>query len=194
MKMKKSMIVVALAALLAPCVPASAQTADEPTITVWFQDDVGRHFIPRGFVVVTEQAGVSATDYSLDDYRRMVRQGANFQVIRLTLGPLGGWPGNELQQEYLEKVDRLVSYGKEMGFKTCFKLTVYFCEGFDWTALWKNENNEQDYVAGAWRTIWERYKDDDSVFGYDLLNEPHKGSLPNYCACERFCETVLITP
>ena len=119
MKTKKSMIVAALAALLAPCFPASAQTADEPPITVWFQDDDGRHFIPRGFAVVTEQRGVPTTDYSLDDYR------------------------------------------------------------------WKNEKNEQDYVVKAWRTIWERYKDDDSVFGYDLLNEPHKGSLPDYRACEK---------
>jgi len=175
----------ALAALLAPCMAASARTADEPPITVCFRDDDGRHFIPRGFVVVTEQSGVSTTDYSLDDYRRMVRLGANFQVIRLTLGPLGGWPGNELQQEYLEKVDRLVGHGKEMGFKTCFKLTTYFCKGFDWTALWKNKNNEQDYVTKAWRTIWERYKNDDSIFGYDLLNEPHKGRLPDYRVCEK---------
>jgi len=184
-KMKKTLIAMALAALLSLCLPASAQTADEPPITVWFRDDDGRHFIPRGFVVVTEQSGVPTTDYSLDDYRRMLRLGANFQVIRLTLGPLGGWPGNELQQEYLEKVDRLVGYGKEMGFKTCFKLTVYFCKGFDWTALWKNERNEQDYVARAWRAIWKRYQDEESIFGYDLLNEPHKGRLADYRVCEK---------
>jgi len=45
-----------------------AQAGDDPLIQVWFRDDAGRHFIPRGFVVVTEQSGVPSTDYSLDDY------------------------------------------------------------------------------------------------------------------------------
>ncbi len=100
--------------ILAIAILTLAVRANQPPIKVWFRDDDGRHFIPRGGVVVTEQSGVPTTDYSLDDYRRMLRLGANFQVIRLTLGPLGSWPGNELQQEYLEKVDR------DLGASTIF--------------------------------------------------------------------------
>lgn len=171
--------------------PALGQADDNRTINVSFHDEAGREFIPRGFVVVTEQAGIPSTEYTLDDYRRMVRRGANFQVIRLALGSLGGWPGNEAQKEYLEKLDSLVGYGKTMGLKTCFKLTVYGCKGFNWTALWKNDMNQQDDVVRAWQSIWHRYKDDNSVFGYDLLNEPHKGDLHDYRTCEKECLAPL---
>jgi len=168
-----------------PYAPAFADKTEPPPNTMAFTDESGRHFVPRGFVVVTEQGGTEDTTYTRDDYRRMRRSGANFQVVRLTLGPLGGWPGNDPQQAYMEKVEHLVELGKEMGFKTCFKLTVYYTAGFEWTALWKNAHNEQDFVVRAWETIWERFKDEDTVFGYDLLNEPHKGELPDYRSCER---------
>ncbi len=180
---------VCLMLLLAALGNGAAAPLPKDAIPMWFQDEAGRHLIPRGFVVVTEQNGVP-TEYTLDDYRRMVRLGANFQVIRLTLGPLGGWPGNELRQDYLEKLDRFVAYGREVGLQTTFKLTVYYSKGFNWTALWKNENGEQDFVSRAWHVVWKRYQDEPTVFGYDLLNEPHKGTLPDY----RTCETDYLVP
>jgi endoglycosylceramidase len=140
------------------------------------RDEQGRHVIPRGFVVNTEDREGNIY-YTPNDYHRMVRMGANFQVIRLRLGALGGYPGNQLEESYLLHLDSLVQMGKNAGLKTDFKLTVYMTKGFDWAEFWKNQNGEHDYLIGAWKQVWVRYKDEPAVFGYDLLNEPRKGEM-----------------
>lgn len=167
--------------LLASLSASLAQSAEsDGKASFWFPDEQNRHFVPRGFVTVTED-GVGPVQYSREDYYRMVRCGANLQVIRLKLGQLGGWPGTQLHEDYLQQVDAMVRLGGEVGLKTAFKMTVYGTPGFGghegWTRLWLNENQEQDHVIRAWRAIWQRYQDDPSVFGYDLLNEPFRGTL-----------------
>ncbi len=142
-------------------------------------DEYGRNMVPRGFVVITEDAK-GKVQYTPDDYDRMVRMGANFQVIRLNLAELGGWEGFSLNQNYIHYVDSLVAMGREAGLKTDFKMVIYGIPDFNvkgWGKLWKNNNGEQDKWISGWKHIWERYKDDKSVFGYDLLNEPRKGDL-----------------
>ena len=37
----------------------------------------------------------------------------------------------------------------------------------------------------AWSKIWIRYKDEPSVFGYDLFNEPQRGLGRDYDCCQR---------
>ena len=101
--------------------------------------------------------------------------GANFQVIRLKLGRLGGYPGNDVEESYLLHLDSLVRMAKNEGIRTDFKMTVYGSRGFSWDGFWKNRNGEFDHLIKAWKRIWERYKDEPYVFGYDLLNEPMKG-------------------
>jgi hypothetical protein len=150
-------------------------------------DEQGRELVPGGFVAITEdRKGVIR--YTPDDYRRMVRMGANFQVIRLSLGRLGGWPGATADPTYPAQLDDMVRMGREAGLKTVFKLVVYGIKGFDttqWDALWNNTNGSQDALLEAWRKIWLRYKDEPSVFGYDLLNEPQRGLDPDEQKCVR---------
>ena len=169
--------IVLLVSLFAPVLQSAESNRG---VSFWFPDEQGRHFIPRGFVTVTEDS-VGPVQYRREDYDRMVRCGANFQVIRLRLGQLGGWPGTQLDEDYLQQVDAMVRLGREVALKTAFKMTVYGTPGFGghegWTQLWLNENHEQDHVIRAWRVIWQRYRDDPSVFGYDLLNEPFRGTL-----------------
>ena len=81
------------------------------------RDEQGRHVIPRGFVINTEDS-YGNIYYTTDDYHRMVRMGADFQVIRLRLGKLGGYPGNDLDETYLVHLDSLVQMGKNAGLKT----------------------------------------------------------------------------
>ena len=152
-------------------------------------DEHGRELVPGGFVVITEdRKGVIR--YTAEDYRRMVRMGANFQVIRLSLGRLGGWPGATADPTYPAQLDEMVRMGGEAGLKTIFKLVVYGIKKFDagqWDALWKNTHGSQDAVLDAWRKIWIRYKAEPSVFGYDLLNEPQRGLDPDEQRCVREC-------
>ena len=140
------------------------------------RDEQGRHVIPRGFVINTEDSKGDIF-YTPDDYHRMAKMGANFQVVRLKLGRLGGYPGNELQESYLLHLDSLVQMGKNAGIKTDFKLTVYGTTGFSWGDFWRNENGEFDHLEAGWKLLWDRYKDEPAVFGYDLLNEPMKADL-----------------
>lgn len=133
--------------------------------------------------MLTEDGVGPSFEYAPEDYRRAVRLGANFQVVRITIGKLGGWPGYQLDQAYLARLDRMVSRAREAGLTTIFKLTVYDVKGFgeaSWAQLWRNEHAEQKQLIAGWTAVWNRYKDDPSVFGYDLLNEPSKGPGGSY--------------
>ena len=158
---------------------AENPTAAKQGHPCWLPDGQGRYFLPHGYVTVTEDP-TGPVRYTADDYQRMLRYGANCQVIRLTLGKLGGWPGYALQEDYLRQVDEMVRLGREAGLKTAFKMTVYGIKGFasqeGWNLLLGSHDRQQSLIK-TWRIIWTRYRNDPSVFGYDLLNEPFRGSL-----------------
>lgn len=137
------------------------------------RDTEGRHIVPRGFVVTTNDGG-GEVFFTPDDYTRMARMGANVQVVRLELGKLSTFPGCQVEEAYLEKLDSLVVMGRNMGIKTVFKMTVYGVDGFSWEAFWVNKNMEHQTYLAAWKVIWNRYKNNASVIGYDLVNEPRK--------------------
>jgi len=164
--MKRLLIIIAgVALLLAP--PAAAQIGHA------IRDAEGRHVVPRGFVVMTND-GPRAASYSADDYARMVRMGANFQVIRLELGRLSTYPGAYLDEHYLTRLETLVRLGRDVGIKTIFKMTTYGVSSFTWEKFWRNENHERPIYLEAWKVIWRRFSTDPSVWGYDLINEPRK--------------------
>lgn len=140
------------------------------------RDDQGRHIIPRGFVVNTNDHK-GEVFFNSDDYFRMVRMGANTQVIRLELGKLSQFPGGKLEPKYLMKLDTLVNLGRNVGLKTVFKMTVYGVDKFVWEEFWQNKNNEHQTYIDAWKVIWNRYAHSNSVLGYDIVNEPRKLSM-----------------
>lgn len=137
----------------------------------FLRDEMGRHVVGRGFVVTTNASG-GEVFLNRDDYRRMVRLGANYQVIRLELGKLSSSWGT-LDPDYLLKLDSLVEMGKHEGIHSIFKMTGYV-RGFSWEEFWLNGNRQQETYTEAWKLIWERYRDEPFVTGYDLLNEPRK--------------------
>lgn len=151
------------------------------------RDEQGREIVLGGFVAITEDRK-GTIHYTPDDYRRMVRMGANIQVIRTTLGRLGGWPGKEGDPTYFAQLDEMVRMGKEAGLKTVFKLVVYDVKPFgnaQWDAIYHNTGGAQDTLVAAWKKIWVRYQNEPSVFGYDLLNEPLRGIDPDEERCSR---------
>ncbi len=137
------------------------------------RDDLGRHVIPRGFVVNTNDHK-GEVFFKNDDYVRMVRMGANTQVIRLELGKLSNFPGAKLNLDYLKKLDTLVSLGRHNGIKTFFKMTVYGVDKFVWEDFWLNKKGEYKTYIDAWKIIWKRFSNDNAVLGYDVVNEPRK--------------------
>jgi len=159
-----------LAALLLLTTPMTAQ------IKYGLRDENGRHIVARGFVVITDD-GAGEVFYDADDYTRMVRMGANYQVIRLALGQLSAFPNCQLEETYLEKLDHLVKLGRDAGIKTVFKMTTYGAKGFKWENFWADENDEFNLYLDAWKAIWNRYQNEPSVLGYDLINEPRKYTM-----------------
>jgi len=140
----------------------------------FLRDENGRHVVGRGFVVTTNDA-MGEVFFSPDDYIRMARMGANYQVIRLQLGRLSSTWG-QVNPVYLMKLDSLVWMGKHQGIKSIFKMTGYV-DGFSWEKFWLNKNGEHQNYINAWKIIWERYRDEPFVTGYDLVNEPRKLSM-----------------
>lgn len=169
----KTLKLILLSAILFLCFSLNAQQKNT------IRDDAGRQIIPRGFVVNTEYK--SGEDgkvyYTVDDYNRMAKMGANYQVVRLKLGRLGGYPDNELESDYLPWLDSLVQMAKNNGIRTDFKMTVYGTIGFTWKDFWRNKNGEQDQYLAAWKLVWNHFKDENYVGGYDLINEPVPGDF-----------------
>jgi endoglycosylceramidase len=151
---------------------------------IWPPDPQGRHVIVHGVVTLTGD-GTSEYNYSLVEYRRMIPLGINLQVIRLFAGQMGAWPGYSLTKDYLEKLDRMVGWGKQVGVLTVFKMTVYDIKGSesprfgpqDWTDFWLNKDGRKDMFVEAWRKLFEHFRNEPAVVGYDLLNECSKGRL-----------------
>jgi hypothetical protein len=168
--MKTMKTILAAALLFVAAYPLAAQ------VKHGLRDAEGRHVIPRGFVVVTN-ARDNEKFFDADDYLRMVRMGANYQVIRLELGKLSDFPGARVDDDYLLRLDRLVELGRNYGIRTVFEMTSYGVGGFHWEAFWRNGNGEQQRYLEAWKLLWSRYKDDDSVAAYDLINEPRKEEM-----------------
>ncbi|WP_282135217.1 cellulase family glycosylhydrolase [Seonamhaeicola maritimus] len=157
--------------ILIACILSSLNVLSQ--IKHGLRDELGRHIIPRGFVVNTNDGG-GEVFFNSDDYARMVRMGANTQVVRLELGKLSDFPGGQLEPKYLLKLDSLVAMGKNSGIKTVFKMTVYGVDEFKWETFWQNKKNEYNTYIDAWKVIWNRYAEDPSVLGYDVVNEPRK--------------------
>jgi len=167
-----------------------AQVSSRPAAEgVWPPDPGGRHIIPHGFVVLTGDLA-SEYNYTPADYQRMVSLGANFQVIRIFGGEMGAWPGYSLKQGYLDKLQRMVQLGKKAGLQTSFKMTIYDIKGSgrsdtnaytfsedDWTDFWLNKAGRQEIMIEAWRRLFEHFKNEPAVVGYDILNESNKGKL-----------------
>jgi hypothetical protein len=187
--MKQASFLALTALLLAPL--ATPVRAESGPKNVAIRDEQGREMVMGGYVALTED-NLGSIRYQPEDYRRMVRMGANFQVIRTTLGRLGGWPGREADPTYLEHLDAMVRMAREVGLKTVFKLVIYDLRPFgsaQWDAIYRNTNGTQDALVAAWSKLWLRHKDDPSVFGYDLLNEPQRGLDPDE---ERCCREQLL--
>ncbi|YCM45553.1 cellulase family glycosylhydrolase [Verrucomicrobiaceae bacterium 227] len=156
-------------------------------------DEHNREMAIAGYVVITEDR-LGPVNYTSGDYQRMVRMGANVQVIRTALGRLGGWPGRKADPNYPAQLDAMVRMGREAGLKTIFKLVVYDCRPFghaDWDAIYENTGGTRDTLLAAWKSLWTRYQHEPSVFGYDLLNEPQRGLDRNEVRC--FHEQLLPT-
>jgi hypothetical protein len=74
----------------------------------------------------------------------------------------------------------MVRLAQKARIRSEFKMTVYDIRPFgeeQWKAFWENEGGRQEDLVRAWRLVWDRFKDEPAVVGYDLLNEARTGGL-----------------
>jgi endoglucanase len=88
-------------------------------------------------------------------------------------------PGKWRKQGF-EELDRVIGWCRRQGLWVLLDLhSAPGCQAADWNAesahgevfLWDN-SSDQDRVVALWREIARRYRDEPTVLGYELLNEP----------------------
>ena len=67
----------------------------------------------------------------------------------------------------------------KQGFPTNYFAMPAVGRAFD--NFWDNRDGLQDRYAAAWRHVAERFRRDDNVMGYDLMNEPWPGAVWQDC-------------
>lgn len=142
-------------------------------------DASGKTVILRGCVTITHDGPSSPVIYTANDYKRLKAWGANYQSIRLFAANIGatGTVGLIALNNFLVVLDTMVARAKTQGIYTEFKLTMYGTAGFEWDSVWNDNNGEQNQIITGWKNIWNRYKTEPAVIGYDLLNEPGRGII-----------------
>lgn len=78
----------------------------------------------------------------------------------------------------LEIFDAFLAAAKDRGMKII--PDIHAAEADDdghMTELWYTDRVSADQVVEAWEWFAERYKDDDTIIGYDLKNEPHGAAV-----------------
>ena len=94
-----------------------------------------------------------------------------------------GWPDWAVQDDGLPNQP-------QNGFPANYLTMPALQRAFD--HFWANDPGPdgvglQDHYAAAWRHVADRFKDNDHVLGYDLLNEPWPGSTWQQCAQPAGC-------
>jgi aryl-phospho-beta-D-glucosidase BglC (GH1 family) len=112
--------------------------------------------------------------------------GAGFNTIRIPFHYKYFTDGNE---EGFALVDRIVEWAKQDGLYVILDMhcapggqtgsNIDDSWGYPW--LYESEENQQQ-TADLWKRIAEHYRDNTTVIGYDLLNEP----IPHYPLLQQY--------
>ena len=152
----------------------------------WIRDSSHRAVVLRGVVTITMNNDGRPMAMTGADYDRIRAWGFNVQQIRLEACRLGLLPPcMSLAPGYLDKLEAWVAMGAERGIYSIFKATTYDIPGLGfqdqfkpgaWNRFWDTGSGWQDQFQAGWRRVWERFKDNPAVIGYDILNECTPGS------------------
>ncbi|MCB9172292.1 MAG: cellulase family glycosylhydrolase [Ardenticatenales bacterium] len=169
-------------------VPDPPASSDLPWLTTQgdrIVDEAGREVLLRGAVTITHYNDGTALDYTSADYERMAEAGISVQAIRVYARAIGAADGYPVDEDYLTQLDTMITRAAEAGIYTMLKLTIYDTRGGTiegwftdarWAQFWNTPAEQEEWLDG-WEALWETYKDNPAVVGYDLLNEPKQGSL-----------------
>jgi hypothetical protein len=157
-------------------------------------DRLGREVVLRGLVVTTntiyidpDEGGMKLRPLELKtgDYERMRDWGFNLQVIRLEGARMGAGPECAFEPDYLDKLEKWTDMAEAHGLYTMFKMTTYDMPTWGagsafnpqrWQQFWEDVDDQRNIHLRSWNHLFSRFKGRACVIGYDVLNEPHKGT------------------
>jgi len=180
-----------LGAFSMKALPASSQAADLPWLKAygrWIIDEMGNLVLLRG----ADYSGMEFGwfDHSEDDFRRMGNWG--FDAVRLPIAwsyvePREG----QYDNSYLERVDRVITWCKNSHLYVILDMhqwnwaPKYQGNGLpDWAVAQYSDQEKakvgfftnrtiQDQFSNMWRYLANRYKNESTIFAYDIFNEPN---------------------
>lgn len=114
-----------------------------------------------------------------EDVLNMGAWGCNHIRLPLTYKTLTDRPGHYLEEGFAE-VERICQWSREAGMYIVLDLHAapggpnmwHWCDSDGSARMWEEPEAYWDWNVDIWREIARRYKDDPSIMGYDLLNEP----------------------
>lgn len=134
---------------------------------------------------VWSEYGYNSTDHNADSYKELADLG--FNTVRLYINY--NWYTSDVDKDgkpdIWKRLDREISWAKEAGIKIYVNLHIApggSSMGYHGYSLWgvetplANAMTNRQSVNQMWKEVAERYKDEDTIIGYGLLNEP----IPNY--------------
>ncbi len=112
-----------------------------------------------------------------DDFKRIASWGANCIRLPFNCRIFEVKKGYEKREFYY--LDRAVSWARKYALKIILDLhAAYGSQNCDWHAdskgkafLWENTSLRKK-TYNLWERIADRYKDEEAIYGYDILNEP----------------------
>lgn len=163
----------------------------------WLKDSLGRTVILRGCNYMGMEFGWF--HHGLEDFERI--KGWGFNIVRIPIAWAYLEPEPDVYDEsYLaEHVDRVVDYCAQTGLHALIDMhqwTWSSCFGGNGAPAWTcahyppdlaglvlaagdfwRDDCLKEHLIEAWRLVARRYRDDTTVIGYDLFNEPNPGYL-----------------
>jgi aryl-phospho-beta-D-glucosidase BglC (GH1 family) len=193
---RQKILVVILTFFLIPSIQVNAFSGDSGTNNPpwlktsgrWIVDENGNFVLLRGADYMGMEFGWFY--HSEDDFARMKSWG--FDVVRLPIGwsyvePKEGY----YNDDYLAIADRVISWCKENNLYVILDMhqwnwaPMFGGNGLpDWAVEQYSDQEQakfgffenetlQDEFFNMWRHVADRYKNESTIFAYDILNEPN---------------------
>ncbi len=143
----------------------------------------------------SESSQARPGDYIMPEeyyYETVGPSGWGFNVIRLSFKweVMEPFMQGSYNQQYLGYLDQQISFAKKYGMKV-----ILDCHNSGWQNDERNpparDLTPNTAYADHWRSMWvmlaRRYKDSDTIFAYEIINEPSASNLNDLAALQNSC-------
>jgi len=120
-------------------------------------------------------------------------------IVRIQMsvdhGQINGWGAHQYfmaHDNYLRWLDHLIPHYKQHNIRVIINM-AYPPGGFNskrQMPMFNPDHWGNKYFVDMWKFLAEKYKDEDTIYGFDLINEPHHSSAAVHALQERATEAI----